>query len=64
MDAGTSKGGARIVTAGGLSCGIDGALWIVSEMFGLEKAVEVAHVMDHMWRFDDVDLSCTEGRVI
>lgn len=62
IDAGRTQGGARIVTAGGVSCGLDGALWIASEQRGLEVATRVAKGMDYDWCFTKVEYS--EGYII
>lgn len=42
-------GGLRVITTGGTSCGIDGALYLVSIMVSAESAEEVARVMQHTW---------------
>jgi len=42
-------GGLRVITAGGTSCGIDAALYLVSVMVSTETAAEVARVMQHVW---------------
>lgn len=51
VDAGRTESGVRVVTSGGVSCGIDAALWILSHQVGLEKAKEVAEIMDYDWKF-------------
>ncbi|KAK4613151.1 Isonitrile hydratase-like protein xanA [Fulvia fulva] len=60
VDAGRSKTGVRVVTAGGVSCGMDAALWIASVVYDLEQAKGIAKGMDYAWAYapnDDV----TEG---
>lgn len=42
-------GGLRVITAGGTSCGIDAALYLVSVMVSTDTAAEVARVMQHVW---------------
>ncbi|EUC48116.1 hypothetical protein COCMIDRAFT_88116 [Bipolaris oryzae ATCC 44560] len=46
VDAGTTDGGVRIVTAGGVSSGIDATIHIVGELFGQERADWVAEVAE------------------
>lgn len=43
-------GGLRVVTAGGISCGIDAALYVVSATVSHESAVEVARMIQHDWK--------------
>ncbi|MBK7870690.1 MAG: DJ-1/PfpI family protein [Saprospiraceae bacterium] len=40
----------KVVTAGGLSAGIDGALHIVSKVHGVGRAQEVANNMEYHWQ--------------
>jgi transcriptional regulator GlxA family with amidase domain len=47
VDAGN---GLRIVTAGGVSCGLDASLWLIKEVSGLESAETVANTVDYAWR--------------
>jgi hypothetical protein len=42
-------GGLRVITAGGLSAGVDAALYIVSAMVSENSANEVARVMCWTW---------------
>jgi transcriptional regulator GlxA family with amidase domain len=42
----------KIVTAGGLSSGIDGALHVVSTMFGEAAALRVAAGEEYDWKPD------------
>ncbi|EMD92924.1 hypothetical protein COCC4DRAFT_139796 [Bipolaris maydis ATCC 48331] len=46
VDAGTTDGGVRIVTAGGVSSGIDATIYIIGEIFGKERADWVAEVAE------------------
>jgi len=45
-DAGKTDAGVRIVTAGGVSSGIDASLWIMEELLGKVRAEWVAEVME------------------
>lgn len=47
--AGELDGGVRMVTAGGVSCGVDAALWMVGEIWGRQAALGVAESMDYWW---------------
>jgi len=42
-------GGLRVITSGGISTGIDAALYLVSAMVSLESANEVARMMQYEW---------------
>lgn len=42
-------GGLRVVTSGGVSAGIDAALYMVSALISEESATEVARVMQWNW---------------
>ena len=55
VDAGIVKNETRVVTSGGISCGIDCVLWYVSQVVGLEEAKKVALFMDYPWGFASVD---------
>jgi transcriptional regulator GlxA family with amidase domain len=46
VDAGTTDAGVRIVTAGGVSSGIDATLWVVEQVYGKEAADSVAEVAE------------------
>lgn len=62
VDTGKLAGGVRLVTAGGVSCGIDCTLWMVSEIAGMSIAQAVAMGMDYDWKFSNIPL--TEGQVV
>lgn len=62
VDAGVSKSGVRLVTSGGISCGIDCMLWYVSQVVDLESAKKVALFMDYPWVFTSV--GHTEGYAV
>jgi len=42
-------GGLRVITSGGISTGLDAALYLVSAMVSLETAGEVARLMQYEW---------------
>ncbi|KAH7031091.1 class I glutamine amidotransferase-like protein [Microdochium trichocladiopsis] len=42
-------GGLRVITAGGVTAGLDAALYLVSILVDDEAAKEVAHVIQHEW---------------
>jgi len=42
-------GGLRVITSGGVSAGIDAALYLVSAMVSEESAEEIARVMQWTW---------------
>ena len=46
VDAGSTEAGARIVTAGGVSSGIDATIYIIGQIFGQEKVDFVAEVAE------------------
>jgi transcriptional regulator GlxA family with amidase domain len=62
VDGGKNANGVRIVSSGGISCGIDCTLWFLSEKVGMKEAVTVATVMDYDWKFAKIDV--TEGTLI
>lgn len=43
-------GGLRVITAGGVSSGIDAALYLVSALVSEESALEAARVMCWQWQ--------------
>ena len=62
IDAGEVFEGVRLVTSGGVSCGIDRTLWIVSELVGMEFANRVAMAMDYDWNFSNIPV--TTGQIV
>ena len=42
--------GLRIITSGGISCGLDACLWLVGEIPGRESMERVAHNVQYAWR--------------
>jgi transcriptional regulator GlxA family with amidase domain len=51
VSAGYTPNGARLLTSGGISCGIDATLWMVSVISSLQGAKNVAAMMDYRWDF-------------
>jgi hypothetical protein len=43
-------GGLRVITSGGVSTGVDAALYLISVMVSEESAAEVARVMQWEWK--------------
>jgi len=55
VDAGKTASGVRVITSGGVSCGIDAALWMISQLFDMERASAIAKGMDYVWCFENSD---------
>lgn len=61
VDAGCNASGVRVISSGGISCGIDASLFLVSELeksddgqfkkIGVEKAQLGARIMEYAWRW-------------
>jgi cyclohexyl-isocyanide hydratase len=51
VDGGKNKAGVRILSSGGVSCGIDCALWYLSQALTLQEAVDTAMLMDYHWNY-------------
>jgi len=43
-------GGLRVITTGGITCGLDASLYIVSIMVSEESAAEVGRIMQYEWK--------------
>jgi len=43
-------GGLRVITTGGVTCGLDASLYLVSIMVNEESAQEAARIMQYEWR--------------
>jgi hypothetical protein len=43
-------GGLRVITTGGITCGLDASLYLVSIMVNEESAQEAARIMQYEWR--------------
>jgi putative intracellular protease/amidase len=50
VDAGLNGKGVRVISSGGISCGLDASLYLVQLKLGREKAVGVAGMMEYAWR--------------
>ena len=59
VDAGYTDLGVKLVTSGGISCGIDCMLWVVSELAdtGIAAADNVATTMDYNWTYSKIDVT-------
>jgi transcriptional regulator GlxA family with amidase domain len=42
--------GLRVVTSGGVSCGLDACLWLIGEVAGRESRERVAEIVQYAWR--------------
>jgi transcriptional regulator GlxA family with amidase domain len=62
VDGGKNANGVRIVSSGGISCGIDCTLWFLSEKVGMKEAVTVATIMDYDWKYAKIHV--TEGVLV
>ena len=49
VDGGVDANGIRVVSSGGISCGLDCMLWFVKEVLGIQSTVDVASMMDYEW---------------
>lgn len=50
VDAGENESKVRVISSGGISCGLDATLYLVSQRLGKDKAVGVAEMMEYAWR--------------
>ncbi|KAK4442352.1 class I glutamine amidotransferase-like protein [Podospora aff. communis PSN243] len=53
VDSGVNVNGVRIISSGGVSCGIDASLYVVKLYAGEEVAKAVAQQLDYAWRKTD-----------
>lgn len=53
VDSGVTDAGVRIITAGGVSSGLDASLWIVEELLGKKNSDFVADVVEFQRRGED-----------
>ena len=42
--------GLRVITSGGISCGLDAALWLVEDVAGQTAKEQVGHYTQYAWR--------------
>lgn len=57
VDSGLNESKVRIISSGGISCGIDASLYLVKLLLGEEEAISTAEILDYAYRK-------TEGVVI
>ncbi|KAL9585312.1 MAG: hypothetical protein Q9212_001606 [Teloschistes hypoglaucus] len=50
VDGGVNAGGVRVISAGGVTCGLDAALYLGSLVVGEEKVRWTAELEEHEWR--------------
>lgn len=50
VDGGVNRQGKRVITAGGVTCGMDGALYIAEMKAGRQAAEFVATMSEHEWK--------------
>jgi transcriptional regulator GlxA family with amidase domain len=50
VDAGLNASNVRVISSGGISCGLDAALYLVAQRLGKYRAVDVAAMMEYAWR--------------
>lgn len=50
VDGGTNAAGIRIVTAGGVTCGLDASLYVAELKVGKEAAESAAKLTEHEWK--------------
>lgn len=43
----------KIIMSAGVSAGIDASLYVVGKLFGVERAIQVAQVMEYNWEVSD-----------
>lgn len=51
VDAGENEHGVRVISSGGISCGLDASLFLLSEVVSVEKARFSARIMEYAWRW-------------
>jgi len=50
VDAGYNKYDVRIISSGGISCGLDATLFLVSLRLGKDTALSIANMMEYTWQ--------------
>ena len=53
VDSGVNQSGVRIISSGGISCGIDASLHVIRKRYGLDEALSTAQLLDYGWRQTD-----------
>ena len=49
VDSGVNDNGVRIISSGGISCGIDASLHVVKLLCGEQEAINTAALLDFAW---------------
>jgi hypothetical protein len=49
LDAGTNGNGIRVLSSGGISCGMDATLYFVKTVLGTQSAADISAMMYHVW---------------
>jgi putative intracellular protease/amidase len=50
VDAGPNTSKVRVISSGGISCGLDATLYLVAQRLGKDQAVGIAEMMEYAWR--------------
>ncbi|KAK3317072.1 ThiJ/PfpI family protein [Apodospora peruviana] len=53
VDSGLNGNGVRIISSGGISCGMDASLHVVRLLFGEQEAINTAGLLDYAWHKTD-----------
>ncbi|KAF6805699.1 ThiJ/PfpI family protein [Colletotrichum sojae] len=53
VDSGLNEAGVRIISSGGISCGLDASVYLVRLLVGEPEAIDVAEFLDYAWRQTD-----------
>lgn len=53
VDSGVNESMVRVISAGGISCGIDASLYLVKLLVGEEEAISTAELLDYAYRKTD-----------
>jgi len=55
VDAGTNEDGIRVLSSGGISCGLDAMLYFVKTVLGVQYAADISAIMDYVWNGGGLD---------
>jgi putative intracellular protease/amidase len=50
VDAGPNASKVRVISSGGISCGLDATLYVVAQRLGKDQAGDIAAMMEYAWR--------------
>lgn len=67
VDAGTNTDGIRVLSSGGISCGLDAMLYFVKTVLGVQYAADISAMMDYVWNgggFNGLPPSSAPGQVM